>query len=266
MRGFLKLTLLLGAVLSCPIPVLANLRAPGVFWLAPSGALSNPVGLEVLGETLDFDCDEAQCKVKAVYKVQADRPLNLAFEFMLPVQTTVNAQVADQHVPTEVTPAGHWQPDQEDIRLPGMRWAKELPIYRATFQGQLGVGVNRIEVSYIQPLGHYEARYGYFTTSRWITFFQYELQPLKEWTLASDFSLDISVSMPRRPSGEGVWSSIFSKSRSIECFMPDAAVTRQDDRLVYRARRGRDFPDHLVCQMGDHDLLSDPEKVDKRYR
>lgn len=256
---------LLGVVLSCPVPVLANLRAPTVLWLAPSGALSSAAGLEVLGETLDFDCDEEQCRVMAVYEVQASQPLSLGFEFLLPVQTAVNARVAGHPAATELTPAGHWTPDQEDARLPGRRWGRELPLYRASFQGELSAGVNRIEVSYIQPLGRYEARYGYFTTSRWLSFFLYELQPLKEWTLARDFVLDISVSMPRRPAGEGLWFSLFATPRAIECFMGEATVTREGERIVYRARRGREFPDHLVCQLGDHDLLSHPEPVDERY-
>lgn len=263
----LRLALVLGGVVHAALPAVANMRVPSDYWHAPSGALSSSASLEVLGETLLFDCGEENCDVNAIYTVRADRPLDLTFEFVLPLQTAVNARVAGHDVVADVTLFENRPFDQDDPRLPDIFESdRASPIYRATFQGRLDAGTKRIDVRYVQPLGGNEAVYGYFTTSRWVMFFEYELKPLKEWSLAEDFALDLSVSMPRRPPEESVWSSIVSARRSIECFMPNAAVTEQGDRIMYNVRRGRDFPDRLVCQMGDRDLLKDPAGIDERYR
>lgn len=243
----------LGATACYPPLAQANIRAPELIWQAPSSALSKAANLEVLGETLQFDCGEESCAVKAIYSVRADRPMDLGFEFILPVQTAVNALVAGRDAITSVTQSGSWMPGQR--QLWEERRGKILPLYRASFRGSLSTGTNTIEVSYVQPLGHIEAEHGYFTASRWIAFFEYDLQPLKEWSLAKDFALNLSVSIPHRPSGQGLWSYIFSKSRSIECSIPGATVSEQNDKIVYTAQRGSEFPDQLNCYLGEHDLL-----------
>lgn len=267
-RMILPLIFLLGSIGGVSFSAMANMRAPDNYWPGSSSALSKAAGLKVLGETLLFDCGEESCDVDAIYTVQADRPLDLTFEFMLPVQTTVNAWVAGHKVPTDTLPFGGWRNDRDDPRVPRTygRHDESRPIYRAIFQGRLDAGANRVEVRYVQPLGADEAAYGYFTTSRWIRVFGYELKPLKEWSLAEDFALDIFVSTPRTPPGESAWSSIFSKKRSIECFMPNPAIIEQDDKIVYSVRLGRDFPDRLICQMGDRDLLPDPTILDRHYQ
>lgn len=266
----LPLVLLLGSVGGIPFSAMANMRAPDNYWPGFSGALSSAANLKVLGETLLFDCDEEKCDVDAIYTIKADSPLDLSFEFILPVQTKVSAWVAGRKAAADTTPFGEWRNDDDDPRVPAdyqNYHSGSRLIYRATFQGRLDAGTNRVEVRYAQPLGDIEADYGYFSTkSRWIKVFGYELKPLKEWSLAEDFALDIFVSMPSRSPDESIWSSIFSEKRSIECFMPDATITKQDDKIVYSVRRGRDFPDRLVCQMGDQDLLTDPAAIDSRYR
>ena len=126
---------------------------------------------------------------------------------------------------------------------------------RALFNGRLVEGSNTVNVRYIQPLSILEARYGYFVSSRFVEHFLYILEPLKEWKLAENFALDLKVSTLRKRADRDPWKLF--KRRSISCSLPGGEVSRENGRVVYRNRVGREFPDFLVCVMGDRDLLSD---------
>jgi len=98
-----------------------------------------------------------------------------------------------------------------------------------------------------------EARYGYFTRSRFVETFTYLLGPLKEWTLADDFQLDIEVlTLAKRPERDP-WSLL--KRRAINCSLANAKLTRYGGWVIYRAKLTKQFPDQLVCRLGDQDLL-----------
>ncbi|WP_303851861.1 hypothetical protein [Seleniivibrio woodruffii] len=66
-------------------------------------------------------------------------------------------------------------------------------LYKIDFEAQIESGVNTVRVDYIQPYS-YEEKWGgkgkYADHFKYVT---YELWPLKEWKLADDFHMDISI-------------------------------------------------------------------------
>lgn len=116
------------------------------------------------------------------------------------------------------------------------------------------MGDNFIQVSYQQKLGLFERDYGYFTHSRFTEKFTYALGPLKEWQLASDFSLEITLSTPQKRPGRDGWS--FFKSRSISYQLDNGQAIKKDNKIIYHNRLDKNFPDVLICHMGDSDLLN----------
>jgi hypothetical protein len=259
--------LLLLLVLLTPSLAAANLRAPGYVPHAPSSALYAPPagGLTVTGEELTLDCKE-RCAVTATYAVTAAKEGRLAFEFILPVKEQVAVRVGPTGTAVKVGPA---EPLSER-EAKAMREARtgavrndRVHLYRARFEATLAAGATRIVVTYSQPLGAYERDHGYFKKGRWVQTFQYEVWPLKEWTLAPGFTAKLTVTMPRpAPSW---WKRTFGKVRSIACRgltpaqwspLPGGRLTQRGATLEYRADLGaRSLPDQLVCSMGDEDLI-----------
>ncbi|WNI84118.1 hypothetical protein [Citrobacter portucalensis] len=232
----------------------ANMRAPMHINHAPSFSLAVPQTgrLTVEKEKLNIDCDYQHCDVQAVYFVRSDTPEDLAFIFVLPENTPVEARVTGTLRSTSVTKdeMHTWTSPEPDGR--------QLPLYQAAFSGSIKAGMNIINIKYRQPLTILERAYGYFTDSRSIEQFTYQLGPLKEWTLADNFSLQVTLSsLRKRPERDGGWSLM--KSRAIDCLQPDQVQENDSDHLNLMLTFGKNFPDTLVCQIGDSDLLDSTE-------
>lgn len=232
----------------------ANMRAPMDINHAPSSSLTSPQTgrLLVEKEKLSIDCDYRHCNVQAVYFIRSDTSQDLAFVFVLPENTPVEARVTGTLRPTTVT-----RDETHTWTSPGPR-GRKLPLYQAAFSASIKAGVNIINIKYNQPLTILERAYGYFTDSRSIEQFTYQLGPLKEWTLADDFSLEVTLSsLRKRPERDGGWSLM--KSRAIDCLQPGQVLENDSDNLNLTLVFGKNFPDTLVCQMGDSDLLGATE-------
>lgn len=229
----------------------ANLRAPANFYHAPSFSLNAPKaqGLIVEKEKLDMDCDYGYCNVQAVYFIQSNKSQKLAFEFVLPANTPVEANVQGTLCPTTVTKDNSQTWKSQDGFFHG------LPLYQAAFSGDVGIGKNTITIKYRQPLTILERSYGYFIHSRSIGQFTYQLAPLKEWTLADDFSLQVTLSAPRKRDDR--WSLI--RHRAVTCLQHGQVLTKDWKHLKLALTFGKQFPDTLVCEMGDKDLLKSPK-------
>jgi hypothetical protein len=234
--------------------ILANMRAPSLHYNAPSYALMVPEKqptmprLVVQSETLNVACNYIDCKVQATYHITSDADSDLEFTFimpsLLPVQAHIAGRVIDATVEQDLQKA--WTNETHPLA------SKSIPLYKATFSATVHVGNNHIVVSYVQPLSILEREYGYFTSSRSIERFVYVLSPLKEWQLADNFTLDVTLStLHKRPDRD---EGGFFKSRAIDC----GQQQRQDkegDRLILNTTFKKDFPNTLVCWIGDSDLL-----------
>ena len=265
MPSRVPLLLVLVAALA-PAPARANLRAPGYVPHSPSSALYAPAGgLTVTGEELTFECD-GRCAVTAAYAVTAARAGRLAFEFILPVKEQVAVRVGPAGEAVKVGPAeplGAREAKAMRAALARAHRDDRVALYRARFEATLAAGANRVVVTYVQPLGAYERDYGYFKKGRWVHTFQYEVWPLKEWTLAPGFTARLTVTMPRP--APGWWKRTFGTVRSIACRalkedsstpLVGARLTQRQGTLEYRVDlAAATLPDRLVCNLGDEDLI-----------
>lgn len=215
----MKIHLLLAAplcLLLLPAALPANLRAPWqiqpfpAFSLMPGGPVP---GLTVLGETLEFQCDSlyqedpdpekllaSSCRVKAAYRISSRGRAQAGLDFIGPSAQGMTVLVNGKPSVSEVT------------KIPMTREAAarygaypvcrhcagdEPTLYSAKFKASFETGENIVTVAYLQPLASNEISYGYFQSSKWAQGFDYELWPLKEWTLAPDFKLTVSISSPK---------------------------------------------------------------------
>lgn len=210
---------------------------------------SSVKSLEVQKERLSIDCSYTHCDVDAVYYIVAKQSESLQFEFILPTEVAVTANINGQDsIATLSMTYYDISGEQGNIEE---NFGRQL--YKAVFYGQLNTGDNFIQIRYQQKLGLFERDYGYFTHSRFTEKFTYALGPLKEWQLAPDFSLDITLSTPKqRPDRDG-WSLF--KKRSISCQLDNSQQIKKGDKIIYYSRLDKQFPDELVCYMGDTDLL-----------
>ncbi|PVZ86639.1 hypothetical protein C9426_14550 [Serratia sp. S1B] len=233
----------------------ANMRGPRLIWQAPSFSLSSPQGnkLTVKKEKLNVDCDYDNCQVQAVYEVTSTVQADVAFVFVMPANTAVSARVNGTRQPAAVTldKINAWKVSDNDTR--------EYPLYEAAFTGKVSIGANSINIKYNQPLTLLERDYGYFTDGRIVEQFSYQLGPLKEWPLADDFSLDVTLSsLRKRPERDGGWSIL--KSRTIDCMQPEQQIEKDSDSLNLTVKFGKNFPDTLICKIGDNDLLDEKHR------
>lgn len=233
----------------CPLTQ-ANMRAPRHINHAPSFSLNSlrTGHLIVEKEKLNIDCDYQRCAVQSVYFIRSDIEEELAFVFVLPENTPVQARVTGTLQPTTVTL------DEAQTWMPPWPGDLQLPLYQAAFRGHIRTGMNLINIKYSQPLTIFERAYGYFTDSRSVEQFTYQLGPLKEWKLADHFSLEVSLStLRKRPERDGGRSLL--RSRAIDCFQSGQTLENDNSNLNLRLTFDKTFPDKLVCQMGDSDLL-----------
>lgn len=232
----------------------ANMRAPRIIDHAPSSFMTSPQGnmVTVQKENLNIDCDFRRCNVQAVYYITSEKSAELAFAFIMPTYTPVEARVTGTLQPTVV------KLDEKHTWISPYWDREKLPLYEAVFSGKILAGANVINIKYNQPLTIMERAYGYFTASRSIELFTYQLGPLKEWHLADDFSLNLSISsLRKRPDRDGGWSML--KSRVIDCMLPGQVLESDSDNLNLTLKIDKNFPETLVCKIGDSDLIGNRE-------
>lgn len=273
-----RLTVLTVALLAPA--ALANLRAPQVIPASPSSALGGGApGVRVLGEALRFDCgapEAHECTVEARYRVEAAAAVELALDFVLPVDQPVSATVAagDQAKPQAVqVERTRWLSYDEaeaerrkgtpPSRLHIAGRSDQPPLYQARFTASLAAGAGTITVRYRQPLEQRERGHGYGRKGRFVDGFQYELWPITGWELAPDFRLVTTITQRRAP--PNWWKRTFGKVRSAACAGRGGATdggaklpgttAQGDGELVYTLTLDRRLPDVLECGLGDADLV-----------
>lgn len=261
----IKNTLFLSFLMGCIPCSFANMRAPMSLPQPPSSILKAPSAQEpestatmpqimVLNEQLAIECDDVECDVQATYQLQSatQSPL-LVFEFVLPADVAISADINQQTIPVEfaVSEPLEGKPDEQHSYWRDPDFAA-FTVHKAIFKGALKAGNNTIHVRYTQPLSIFESDYGYFQSSRYVERFLYILSPLREWDLAADFKMNIEVStLKKRPQRNG---GLFKK-RSMYCDLPNVKETVKDGKIIHQYTIGKDFPDQLICIMGDKDLL-----------
>lgn len=235
---------------------LANMRAakwcpegPSSFINQASSSAQTKQNLIVRKERLTMDCSYTDCDVEAVYYISADQRESLQFEFILPIDTPVTVTINGIRSQASVSQSYYEMPAENE----NAESSFPISTYKAVFSGLLEGGDNFIQVTYQQKLGIFERDYGYFAHSRFTERFTYILKPLKEWQLDPKFSMDITLATPqKRPSRDG-WS-IFRK-RSLGCKLEGGQLTKKAGHVIYRNQLNKNFPDELICEMGDSDLL-----------
>ncbi len=283
--------------------LLANLRAPWVVNRYPSYALaiSNP-SLIVLKENLEFKCDPVyegdgdlslivnkNCKVEAVYFIQSTVNMNYPLEFILPsekiVTTSVNDSASEIAKPILLTISDL---EKEGYRLSDLcKFCEENinKLYAASFNANFIIGANTIRVQYEQPLAVTEISHGYFQSSKWSNSFAYELWPLREWKLDTNFEMNIKfttkvgsafsrffgkkikaecrgldlrfVKMPsatfKKQSGENGFKNFYEYNQNLNpnyIFTSNSKNYYDKDNLVYELSLKEKFPDRLSCYFG----------------
>jgi hypothetical protein len=252
----LRLLAILAALTSAS-PAGANLRAPSARVFGPSTSLVSPLpDVVVEGETLQFSCTASRCVVVAIYRISSPVEVDFATEFIMPAPSPLTYRVnsaAGRSIPAPIPEEE--VPDNLQLTL-GWARAGKVELYKAPITGTLEAGANRIELHYEQPLGSYEASYGYFKESRYLHSFGYELWPLRQWQLGPDFALEVRVSMTS-PEG-GWWERTFGPKEGLRCGGPLSGASpaqRGGEHLVWKRTYGAAFPERLVCMFGDEDLL-----------
>lgn len=284
-----RVRLLLVSFLLLPAALPANLRAPWQIQPFPAFSLmpGSPVqGLTVLGETLDFQCDSlyeddpdpeklqaAACRVKAAYRISAKNRTQAGLEFIGPSAQGMTVLVNGKPSVSEVSKIP--MPREAAARYAAYSVCRhcgreESFLYSAKFKASFEPGENIVAVVYLQPLASDEISYGYFQSSKWAQGFDYELWPLKEWTLAPDFQLRISISTPKP-----AWWKLFAAKNPWTCSgvslgkrppLPlsnapgpgidpaslkeiDLPLQFSSDGWLWSVTLGTAFPDRLSCSM-----------------
>jgi hypothetical protein len=246
---------------SVPASGWANMRAPRSVDPHPSSTVlsTEAEGLVVLAEQLDFRCEAAKsCDVSATYQVQSPGAMEVELAFIAPSEVTINARVGDAAAPVTTVPTSRFDKEHLERRTPELQ---EATLYEARFRAKLAPGKNNIVVTYSQPLGSFEAAHGYLVSSRFIDVLRYEVWPLQEWTLAEDFTLDVTLSVRRE--APGFWTRNFGSWTEANCVVrgaesaPMERLTRADKKgwLVQTWRLGSKLPDRIECYRGEDDII-----------
>lgn len=253
------------AATAAPCTAYANLRAPRVEARQPSSAV-RPLGevpdVTVLGETLDFRCDNEACDVEARYRISAAHAVTIKSAFVVPTATPVHVLVGASPALAEVlaAPPEAISNDYVDGQEANSIQRQNLPMLEARFEASFAAGDNTIIVTYRQPLGRYEHDYGYFKKGRFVQSFRYELWPLSEWKHAPGFQVDGTVTIRRPP--PSWWKRTFSKVRSLGCGTGKVSeatkLEQRGDDLRITFQIHDPLPHRLWCEIGDEDLVPKP--------
>ena len=265
MRHTIPMRLVMGSLLATSGSALGNMRAPRTRAKVPSFAAGPPAGsgelhTRVLHEDLIFRCQEKTCRVTASYLVESDRAAQVALDFILPENARVNGRLGTIPVPVSITSAANVAEEIERrLRLRQLYLAPDAwpmaSTFRATASVTLQGGRNQVTFEYDQPLGARERDYGYFHEGRMVQHCFYVLWPLKEWSRAKDFAIDLRFEVDRKP--PSWWKRTFGHPTNVSCRDFSGQRAQVGGQLVYRASIGDPFPDYLDCEIGDDDLVEE---------
>lgn len=238
----------------------ANLRAPRSVERSPSSALyAAGAHLVVQREDLSFRCTRSACRAQAVYHVRAAAPARQTLEFISPDANRLLVEVNTLR-PLQISSVPLDRDERARVAAGmGLRGGDRAGLHKARFEAVLRRGLNTIRVRYQQRLSSQERDYGYFSDGRFVHLLQYELWPLKGWHLGQGFTLSLTVKLRR--SAPSWWARNFGRYTEITCGKRGrgkALTLRRQQRggyLVLSARLGADFPDRLICNIGDDDLV-----------
>lgn len=185
-----------------------NMNAPFQVTKYPSGALENKSkGLFVNSENLSFECTaiypnvsekETYCTVIAKYSISADASGNHRFEFILPSKQDVEVKIQSEKKSVNLEKI-----QANDLIKFGIstillktseKEESEVSVYIAKFEGKIEKGNSEIVVSYRQDFSISQIGKSYVSSGTYNSDFRYFLWPLKEWSMADDFKMEISVS------------------------------------------------------------------------
>jgi hypothetical protein len=227
-----------------------------------SGALSHNAGITVLSEQLIFDCDPPFAgkidmgaaatrfaRITASYNILASEERDVSTSFILVDELPVHVTINDLNIPSD-------PPLKIAQGVPRSFHTFDKSQYQASFRAHLKKGENTITIKYRQPLSVSEVSYGYFTKSKYLTYFFYEASPLREWILADDFHFDLSVSIP---DDTGISKTILGSDYAIGITGEDdkkrTAITHtirktRRDILTADVKFGKDFPGTIIVHLG----------------
>lgn len=189
----------------------------------------------VTGEQLSFHCAPASvesfegnyCDVSAEYHIRADRAETATLMFVLPTDAEIQWSLegaggtAEAVFESRATDASSGEGDDglEDVptvigqlmsgkRFDGAEPAQEdvyslrnrVNIYSAEFQAEFAPGDQVLRIDYRQPVGYSDRGfriYPIYDSTKYERFFGYEVWPLKTWTLAPDFEMITTLTMPK---------------------------------------------------------------------
>ncbi len=266
------------ALLVLSLPASANFRAPRETHESPSSALYAPTPKPIVREErLEIGCEGEGCRIEAVYRVESAVPRRVTLEFIVPDGVTIEARVGASTASVAARAFDPGDARERDARR-GLFHEPLEALHKASFEASLEAGITEITVRYAQPVSSQERGQGYFHAGSPVGLVQYELWPLKEWTLADDFALHARVRMRRDP--PGLWARLFGTTSSLACSVstfedcgfeaesgpellckqeaPLPGPVQRDGHLVVETRLGRDLPDRLTCELGDEGLLTAP--------
>lgn len=197
---FLVLTLVI-----VPSLITANIRAPYHKTFESGGEIHSSVQLTVLSANLMFNFEnyysgelkkvqkspEYICKVLAIYKIKSEKRNAASFDFITPSVNDFLVKINNEKKSTIVK--------AKKLQKTGVRFGKMKKnhyLYTVKFNSVIKKGISSIEVTYLQPISIYENDYGYFTSSKWSSYVEYQYWPIKEWKRDNNFTSEILVSVP----------------------------------------------------------------------
>lgn len=222
------------------LPLNANLRAPTLSVHGPvSASFTQADAIEIKEETLKFrfylDRDpfpeESRCSITAHYTLQVAEATDVRLEFLAPTGGELKWRQGNQSGSAELFENVATEPLQEPEALTDEH-LDQLPVYSATFSLALEPGEQVIELSYEQPTSYMEVDYGYFRSSKFVHSVDYLIEPIKEWTLAEDFSLKIQVQIENAITG--AWARM--RNRDDRIWMVDQSRSHLDPTDLQRTR------------------------------
>jgi hypothetical protein len=193
--------------------LLANMRAPKLFFKLPSYSLSHTKNLIIHKESLEFNCDSFQppnekninfpnCTITAIYEIDSKNNANYGFEFIAPTSTV--EKIFINELDTKLISSKNFNLVEETKEILRIKSNcsyctdnHKNELYSLNFKGQLSKGRNKIQFTYTQKIGFKESSHSY-TSSYWENTFYYELWPLKEWNLSDTFQLEIKFIIPKK--------------------------------------------------------------------
>lgn len=168
------------------------------------------------------------CEVSAEYHIRADRAETATLKFILPTdaeihwsledvggtveamfegRATNNASSKESDEGLEGVPAvigqlmnGNHPGGDEPAEVDVYSGRNQVNIFSAGFQAEFAPGDQVLRVEYRQPLGYSDRGfriYPIYDSTRYERFFGYEVWPLKSWTLAPDFEMITTLTMPK---------------------------------------------------------------------